>query len=198
MLQSQLCQLGFSALAALTSAFWNSDTRAIFATTKTTFSNVSEFSQLFKSNPVKLWPTVRLPSILLLEELQTPAAWDTFLNKLTLPPTQHTVQLPAPHTAQPLVPAHSLNQPPRATALCQSGAHPRGPSTSSLVGALPCRAIQHGFQHRAGASIVEHLLGHSHLQDTDTVNYPSISVGDLISRLYDSIMVRRLVKYTEQ
>ena len=72
---------------------------------------ILEFSQLFKSNPCKFWQMVRLPSMLLPEELRDPAAWDTFLNKLTSSPTQRATQLPAPHTAQPPVPAHSLNQP---------------------------------------------------------------------------------------
>ena len=54
---------------------------------------------------------VRLPSMILPEELQDPAAWDTFLSKLKLPPTQHASQLPALHTAQSPVPAHRLNQP---------------------------------------------------------------------------------------
>ena len=70
---------------------------------------ILEFSQLFKSNPRKFWQMVRLPSMLLPEELRDTAAWDTFLDKLT--PTQHATQLPAPHTAQPPVPAPSLDQP---------------------------------------------------------------------------------------
>ena len=72
---------------------------------------VLEFSQLFKSNPRNFWQMVRLPSMLLPEELRDPAAWDTFLNKLTSSSTQQASHLPAPHTAQPPVPAHSLNQP---------------------------------------------------------------------------------------
>ena len=72
---------------------------------------ILEFSQLFKSNPRKFWQMVRLPSMLLPEELWDTAAWDTLLDKLTSSPTQHATQLPAPHTAQPPVPAHSLNQP---------------------------------------------------------------------------------------
>ena len=141
---------------------------------------VLEFSQqlLFKSNPRKFWQTVRLPSVLLPKELQTPAAWDAFLNKLISPPTQHATQLPAPHTAQPPVPAHSLNQPLtfaevevglqqlhhgrsgalhgytsefRAAALCQTGAHSRSPSTSSLNYwrlALSCYSTQLSAQGR--------------------------------------------------
>jgi len=37
-----------------------------------------------------------------------------------------------------------------------------------------------------------------HGDATDTANYRPISVGEPISRLYASIMVQRLVKYTEQ
>ena len=119
---------------------------------------------------------LRLPSIILPEELQDPAAWDAFLSKLTSPPTQHATQLPTSHTAQPPVclPTASINlsgggltaagsqwqvrRPARlhfrAAALCQAGAHPRGSSTSSLAGALPCRALQCSFQHGASASVV--------------------------------------------
>ena len=53
---------------------------------------------------------LQLPSMMLPEELPDPADWDTFLSKLTSPPTQHATQLPTPRTAQPPVPAHSLDQ----------------------------------------------------------------------------------------
>jgi len=52
---------------------------------------VLEFSQLFKSNPRKFWQMVRLPSMLLPEELRDTAAWDTFLDKLTSSP--HSMRL---------------------------------------------------------------------------------------------------------
>jgi len=70
-----------------------------------------DFSQLLKTNRRKFWQAARLPNVLLPTELHDPAAWDSFLNKLTAPPAQHATQLPAPHTPQPPAPAHSLNQP---------------------------------------------------------------------------------------
>ena len=120
------------------------------------------------------------------------------------------------------MPAHSLNQPltlaevvvglqqlhnGRSSTLhgytseLQAGAHPRGSSVSSFAGALPCHAIQCGFQHGAGASIVEDFVGTPILKKgdaTDTANYRPTSVGEPISRLYASIMLQRLVKCTEQ
>ena len=117
---------------------------------------------------------VHLSSMLLPEELRDPAAWDTFLNKLTSSPTQHASQLPA-HTAQPPVPAHTLNQPltlakvevrlqqlhnGRSSALhgytsellryAKLVATPEVPR-QLICWRLPCRAIQCGFQHGAGA-----------------------------------------------
>ena len=72
---------------------------------------VVDFSQLLRTNPRKFWQAARLPNVLLPTELHDPAAWDSFLSKLTAPPAQHATQLPAPHTPQPPAPAHSLNQP---------------------------------------------------------------------------------------
>ncbi|DBA82972.1 TPA: hypothetical protein ACH3X1_006749 [Trebouxia sp. C0004] len=70
-----------------------------------------DFSQLLKTNPRKFWQAACLPNVVLPTELHDPAAWDSFLSKLTAPPAQHATQLPAPHTPQPPAPAHSLNQP---------------------------------------------------------------------------------------
>ena len=72
---------------------------------------VVDFSQLLRTNPRKFWQAARLPNVLLPTELHDPAAWDSFLSKLTAPPAQHATQLPAPHTPQPPAPARSLNQP---------------------------------------------------------------------------------------
>ena len=62
---------------------------------------VVDFSLLLKTNPRKFWQAARLPNVLLPTELHDPAAWDSFLSKLTAPPAQHATQLPAPHTPQP-------------------------------------------------------------------------------------------------
>ena len=102
--------------------------------------------------------------------------------------SQHATQLPAPHTAQPPVPAHSLNQPLTLAEVevglqqlhnGRSGAlhgytsellryaklepTPEVPAPRSLAGALPCRAIQRCFRYRAGASVVEDFFLSSHL-----------------------------------
>ncbi|KAL3141739.1 hypothetical protein ABBQ32_004421 [Trebouxia sp. C0010 RCD-2024] len=49
--------------------------------------------------------------MLLPPELQHPAAWDSFIAKLTMLPLQHATQLPASHAGQRPAPATSLNQP---------------------------------------------------------------------------------------
>ena len=58
---------------------------------------VVNFSQLLKNNPRKSWQAARLPNVLLPRELHDPAAWDSFLSKLTAPPAQRATQLQAPH-----------------------------------------------------------------------------------------------------
>ena len=55
---------------------------------------VVNFSQLLKNNPRKSWQAARLPNVLLPRD---PAAWDSFLSKLTAPPAQRATQLQAPH-----------------------------------------------------------------------------------------------------
>ena len=204
------------------------DTRVTFDTAETAlFSVVSlEFSQLFKSNPRKFWQMVRLPSMLLPEELRDPAAWDTFLDKLTSSPTQHATQLPAPHTAQPPVPAHSLNQPLTLAEVevglqqlhhGRSGdlhgytsellryaklvATPEVPAPAYLL--APCLVVLFNVAFSTGqvpqswkTSSFPPIFKKG--DATDTANYWPISVGEPSSRLYASIMVQRLVKYTER
>jgi hypothetical protein len=72
---------------------------------------VVDFSHLLRTNPGKFWQAARLPYVMLSQKLHDPAAWDSFLSKLTAAPAQHATQLPAPPTSQPPAPAHSLNQP---------------------------------------------------------------------------------------
>ncbi len=67
---------------------------------------VVDFSQLLNSNPRKVWQAARLPNVLLPKELHDPAAWDSFLSKLTAPPAQLATQLLAPYPSQPPAPAH--------------------------------------------------------------------------------------------
>ena len=128
---------------------------------------------------------VRLPSMMLPEELQDPAAWDTFLSKLNLPPTQHASQLPALHTAQSLVPAHLLawlrwrmvyssctmaGQAPCMGALQSCCAMPSWCPPQRFQQQLTCRCWCSSMQLSAVnksrlASVVEDLLGHSCLLD---------------------------------
>ncbi|DBA79758.1 TPA: hypothetical protein ACH3X1_008423 [Trebouxia sp. C0004] len=70
---------------------------------------IVDFSQLLRTNPRKFWQAARQINMMLPRQLHDPAAWDSFLSKLTAPPTQHGTQLLAPHTPQPPAPAHSLN-----------------------------------------------------------------------------------------
>ena len=188
---------------------------------------VLEFSQLFKSKPRKLWQIVPLPSMLLPQELWDPAAWDTFLNRLiSSSPTQQATQLPAPHTAQPPVPAHSLNQ-PLTLAEVQVGLQqlhhgrsgvlhgytsgllryaklvpsPEAPAPAHLL--APCLVVLFNAAFSTGqvpqSWKTSSVTPISKTGDaTDTVNYRPISVGEPMSRLYASIMVQRLVKYTQQ
>ncbi len=187
---------------------------------------VVDFSRLLRTNPRKFWQAARLPNVLLPRELHDPAAWDSFLSKLTAPPAQRATQLPAPHTPQPPAPAHSLNQPltlaevevglqhlhnGRSGALhgytsellryAQLVATPDDPAPAHLL--APCLVVLFNAAFSTGqvpqswkTSLVTPVFKHG--DATDTANYRPISVGEPISRLYASIMVQRLVTYTEQ
>ena len=133
-----------SAPAPLTSAFCSVVTRAGFATAGTTLLSVelwskTPLSQLLKTNcnPHKFRQMLRLPSMLLPAEFQDPAAWDSFLIKLTAPPALFAAQLPAPRTAQPPPPAHNLNQP--LTWLRSRWVY----SSCTTAGQEPCTATPH-------------------------------------------------------
>ena len=187
---------------------------------------VIDFSQLLKTNPRKFWQAARLPNVLLPKELHDPAAWDCFLSKLTSPPAQRTTQLPTPHTPQPPAHAHSLNQPltlaevevglqqlhnGKSGALhgytsellryAKLAATPDDPAPAHLL--APCLVVLFNAAFSTGqvpqswkTSLVTPVIKHG--DATDTANYRPISVGEPISRLYASIMVQRLVTYTEQ
>ena len=160
------------------------------------------------------WQAARLPNVMLPRELHDPAAWDSFLSKLTAPPAQRATQLPAPHTPQPPAPAHNLNQPlilaevevglqhlhnGRSGALhgytsellcyAQLEATPDDLAPAHLL--APCLVVLFSLQHRAGDPVLEDLLspGFKHGDATDIHNNRPISVGEPSSRLYASIMV---------
>ena len=185
---------------------------------------IVDFSQLLRTNPRKFWQAAPLPNMLLPRELHDPAAWDSFLSKLTAPPAQQATQLPAPHTTQPPAPAHSLNQPltlaevglqhlhnGRSGALhgytsellryAQRVATPDDPAPAHLL--APCLVVLFNAAFSTGqvpqswkTSLVTPVFKRG--DATDTANYRPISVGEPISRLSASIMVQRLVTYTEQ
>ena len=155
----------------------------------------------------------------------TLATWDTFLSKLTSPPTQHATQLPAPHIAQPPVPAHSLNQTLTLAEVEVGKQQLHNGRSSALHGyplelliyaklvpipefsapahlLAPCLVVLSNTAFSTGqvpqswkTSLVTHVF--KKRDATDTANYRPISVGEPISRLYASIMVQRLVKYTD-
>ncbi len=187
---------------------------------------VVDFSQLLRTNPRKFWQAAHLPNDLLPQELHDPTTWDSFLSKLTAPPAQYAAQLPAPHTPQPPAPAHSLNQPltlaeievglqqlhnSRSGALhgytsellryAKLVATPDDSAPAHLL--APCLLVLFNAAFSTGqvpkswkTSLVTPVFKHG--DATDTANYGPISVGEPISKLYASIMVQRLVKYTEQ
>ena len=148
---------------------------------------------------------VRLPSMILPEKLQNPAAWDTFVSWLTSPPTQ----LPAPHTAHPPLPAHSLNlfsHPLQVEFVLQQLHNGRSGALHGYTSELlryaklgPTPDVPASTHSLASAlwktSLVTVLFNKG--DTTDTANYRPISVGESISRLYTSIMVQCLVRCTE-
>ena len=187
---------------------------------------VADLSQLLKSNPRKFWQQARLPHMLLPTQLQHPSAWDGFIANLTAPPAQHASQLPPPHTAQPPVPASSLNRPltlseveialqnlhnGRSPAMlgytsellryAKLSATPEDPAPAHLL--APCLLVLFNAAFSAGqvpqswkSSLVTPIFKKG--DATDTANYRPIAVGEPISRLYASILAQRLVQYTEE
>ncbi|KAL3144031.1 hypothetical protein ABBQ32_003835 [Trebouxia sp. C0010 RCD-2024] len=148
---------------------------------------VAELCQLFKSTPCKFWQQGRLPHMLLPPELQHPAAWDSFIAKLTMPPLQHATQLPASHSGQPPAPANSLNQPltlaevelalqrlhnGRSAAILgytlelrQALSHACSPCATPSAGTMLAGALQCCLQHRSGFTDLEILSDHSHFRE---------------------------------
>ena len=205
------------------SASWNGSTRAIIATVWTILLSVGvlEFPQLFKINPRKSWQMVRLPC---LRNIRT--------HLLGTPPSASSSRhphsmLPAPHTAQPAVPAHSLSQPltlAEVEAGLQQLHNGRSSALHSYTSELRYAKLAPTLEVPAPADLLAPCLvvffiaafstGQAgqmpHLWKTflvtpvfekgvatDTANCRPISVGEPISRLYASILVQLLVKSTE-
>ena len=209
-------------------ACWSASTRLIFATAAANLLSVRLWAppSFSESTRASFGRQLAFQNMLLPKELHDPAAWDSFLSMLTAPPAQQATQLPPPHTPQPPAPAHSLNQPltlaeievglqhlhnGRSGALhgytsellryAQLVATPDDPAPAHLL--APCLVVLFNAAFSTGqvpqswkTSLVTPVFKRG--DATDTANYRPISVGEPISRLYASIMVQRLVTYTEQ
>ncbi|DBB05821.1 TPA: hypothetical protein ACH3X3_009834 [Trebouxia sp. C0006] len=159
-------------------------------------------------------------------ELRTPSAWDGYLANLTAPPVHIADQLPLPHTPQPPAPATSLDQPltqaeievalqklhnGRSGALlgytsellryAKLTATDEDPAPEHLL--VPCLQLLFNTAFSTGSvpqswktSLVTPIFKKG--DATDTANYRPIAVGEPLSRLYASILVQRLVHFTEQ
>ena len=149
-----------------------------------------------------------------------------FIANLTAAPFQYASQLPTPHTVQPPVPAHILNRPftleevetllrslhnGRSAAIlgytsellryAQLSADPDMPAPPHLL--APYLLVLFNAAFSSGqvlqswkSSLVTPIFKKG--DATDTANYRPIAVGEPISRLYASILARRLVDYTEE
>ncbi len=188
--------------------------------------DVLSLSQLLKSNPRQFWRKASLPHSVLPPELQTPSAWDGYLANLTAPPVHIADQLPLPHTPQPPAPAASLDQPltqaeievalqrlhnGRSGALlgytsellryAKLSATDEDPAPEHLL--VPCLQLLFNTAFSTGSvpqswktSLVTPIFKQG--DATNTANYRPIAVGEPLSRLYASILVQRLVQFTEQ
>ncbi|DBA94877.1 TPA: hypothetical protein ACH3X1_016747 [Trebouxia sp. C0004] len=159
-------------------------------------------------------------------ELQTPTAWDGYLANLTAPPVHIADQLPLPHTTQPPAPAISFDQPLTQAEIevalqklhnGRSGAFlgytsemlryakltatDEDPAPGHLL--VPCLQLLFNPAFSTGSvpqswetSLVTPIFKKG--DATDTANYRPIALGEPLSRLYASILVQRLVHFTEQ
>ena len=158
-------------------------------------------------------------------ELQSPAAWDSYLASLTAPPAQVAAQLPQPHTPQPSAPADSLKRPlslPEIEAALQKLHNGRSGAllgyTSELLRyaklppsdddpapahvLLPCLQLLFITAFSTGSvpqswktSLVTPIFKAGDM--TQPSNYRPIAVGEPLSRLYASVLAQRLVAYTK-
>ena len=209
----------FSAHAAPASAFWNRDTRVTFDTAKTALLSVVSWSFLSCSKATRAssgrWCAFPVCCCLRSSGVQLPGtpSWTSS------PHLPHSIRLSCQLLTQ-----HSLNQPLTLAEVevglqqlhnGRSGAlhgytsellryaklvpSPKVPAPAHLL--APCLVVLFNAAFSTGqvpqswkTSLVTPKKGDA----TDTANYRPISVGEPISRLYASIMVQRLVKYTEQ
>ena len=183
-------------------------------------------SQLLKINPRQFWRRASLPHTMLPPELWTPAAWQEYLAHLTAPPAQPATQLPAPHTPQPPAPASCLDQLITEAEIEVALQKLHNGRSGALLGytsellryaklvptdadpapehlLLPCLQMHFNTAFSSGTvpqswktSLVTPIFKRG--DATDTANYRPIAVGEPLSRLYASILVQRLVQYTEQ
>ncbi len=187
--------------------------------------DILSLTRLFQTNPRQFWRKASLPHSMLPPELQTPAAWDGYLANLTSRPARFATQLPPPHTPQPPAPATSLDQPiteaeievalqklhnGRSGALlgytselryAQLAPTDEDPAPAHLL--APCLRVLLNTAFSTGkvpqswkTSLVTPIFKKG--DATDTANYRPIAVGEPLSRLYASVLVQRLVQYTEQ
>ena len=188
--------------------------------------SVASLERYVKSNPRQFWRKASLPHNMLPPELQTPSAWDGYLANLTAPPVHIADQLPLPHTPQPPAPATSLDHPltqaeievalqklhnGRSGALlgytsellryAKLTATDEDPAPEHLL--VPCLQLLFNTAFSTGSvpqswktSLVTPIFKKG--DATDTANYRPIAVGEPLSRLYASILVQRLVHFTQQ
>jgi len=184
--------------------------------------DILSLSQLLKRNPRQFWRKASWPHSMLPPELQTP--WVP--TQWTAPPVHIADQLPLPPTLQPPAPAASLDQPlaqaeievalqklhnGRSGALlgytsellryAKLTATDEDPAPEHLL--VPCLQLLFNTAFSTGsvpqswkASLVTPIFKKG--VATDTANYRPIAVGEPLSRLYASILVQRLVHFTEQ
>ncbi len=155
-----------------------------------------------------------------------PIAWSGFLDTLTAAPLAAAQQLPPPHTAQPPVPAHTLNQHISVAEietavqalhsgrsgvllghtsefLCHAKLAPIAEDPALQILLVPYlhplfnAAFTSGhFPQSWRTSLVTPIFKRG--DATQAANYRPTAVGEPISRLYASILVRRLVQFTKQ
>ena len=186
---------------------------------------VTELSQLLKSNPRRFWQKARLPHMMLPLQLQQPSAWDGFIANLTAAPAQLATQLPPSHTTAAYActwsqSASDLSRGEAALSRLHNGrscamlgytsellryaklsATPKDPAPPHLL--APCLLVLFNAAFSTGqvplswkSSLVMPIFKKG--DATDTANFRPIAVGEPISRLYAGILARRLVTYTEE
>ena len=185
---------------------------------------IMQFSKLLKSDPRKIWQKTRTPQPLLPAQPQTPAAWEPYLTHLTAPAPHSATHMGPPHQPRS-PPAHSLNH-PFTTEEIQRGLHhlnngrygalqgytsevlwysqaiptADNPTPPHLLN--PCLQKLFNLAFSTGqvpaewqTSLVTLIFKHGDADETS--NYRPIAVGELLIRLYTSILSHRIVQYTK-